>query len=77
MKRIKVNTQTSTACEPVREQFLALMRMVAFARNDAAALGADFPAYCLDVAVSALLSELRTRETSTRSEGAMEVRCDG
>lgn len=61
MKRSTKSKRPELAGEAVQQQFLALMRMVAFARNDAAALGADFPAHCLDIAVAALLAELKER----------------
>lgn len=47
--------------EPVADRLAALIRMVAFAREDALTLGAEFPAHCLDVAAAALVAELRDR----------------
>jgi hypothetical protein len=47
--------------ENTHERLAALTRMVIFAREDALEVGAEFPAHCLDVAVAALLDEMRHR----------------
>lgn len=45
----------------LHERLAALTRMVIFAREDALEVGAEFPAHCLDVAVAALIDEMRHR----------------
>lgn len=49
------------AQETSQDRLAALTRMVIFAREDALDVGADFPAHCLNVAVAALLDEMRHR----------------
>jgi hypothetical protein len=40
------------------KELASLARLVAFARQNAKELNADFPAYCLDLALSALLQDI-------------------
>jgi hypothetical protein len=47
--------------ESDQDRLAALTRMVIFAREDALEVGADFPAHCLNVAIAALLDEMRHR----------------
>lgn len=47
--------------DTLHERLAALTRMVIFAREDALEVGAEFPAHCLDVAVAALIDEMRHR----------------
>jgi hypothetical protein len=49
------------ARDNLHERLAALTRMVIFTREDALEVGAEFPAHCLDVAVAALIDEMRHR----------------
>lgn len=40
------------------KELASLARLVTFARERAQALGAEFPAYCLDLALGAILQEV-------------------
>ena len=40
------------------KELVSLARLVAFARQNAKELNADFPAYCLDLALGALLQDI-------------------
>lgn len=45
--------------EGFHEELAALARIVAFARQTAQDLNVSFPAYCLDMALGAILDELK------------------
>lgn len=57
MDQPAVDAQTVDAENELKE-LASLARLVTFARERAHAVGAEFPAYCLDLALGAILQEV-------------------
>lgn len=58
--------------ESYQEELAALARLVTFARQSAQDLNVSFPAYCLDMALSAILDELKVAGVDVSSLGKRE-----
>ena len=58
---MKNATETAAANqnEDYMKELASLARLVAFAKENAKELNAEFPAYCLDLALGALLQDLK------------------
>jgi hypothetical protein len=53
-----VSETTALKDDEQLKELASLARLVAFARQNAKELNADFPAYCLDLALKALLQDI-------------------
>ena len=63
-----VNEAKISKSDEQLKELVSLARLVAFARQSAKELNADFPAYCLDLALGALMQDIHGDSIDTIGE---------